>query len=69
MASVYSDPAVATKAERRAARERVAAYHQTELARLVEFVARILDIQADEGQQIDWWSEARAQRASAQIES
>ncbi len=86
-----------TKAERRAARERVSSYYDAELAKLVErveqaiaryrvgevirryakatrelwkfcwsggsgshlvFVARTLELWADEADQVDWWEEA-----------
>lgn len=36
-------PIVATKAERRAARERVSAYHQAQLAELLSHVAAAID--------------------------
>jgi hypothetical protein len=36
-------PDVGTKAERRAARERVSGYHERELAALIEHVAQVID--------------------------
>lgn len=97
------------KAERKAARERVSAYYETELAKLIEqleeaiaryrageidvhnmddvihryskaarelwkfcwsrgggthvlFVARTLDLWADEAEEVDWWEEAETRR-------
>lgn len=99
----------ATKAERRAARERVSAYYETELTKLIEhveeaiaryragqidvhdmddlihryskaarelwkfcwstgggthvlFVARTLELWADEAEEVDWWEEAERRR-------
>ncbi|MBE1500762.1 hypothetical protein H4696_007862 [Amycolatopsis lexingtonensis] len=47
-----------TKSERRAAREKVAAYHEARLAELVERVGEAVD----RHRAIDWWQRDEARR-------